>query len=283
MARSMTIHVRPARASDHPLFARLFPELETDDAVLEPERFVRELMPTTVVAEVETGQDARPVGYAHFQIMKELAYVRHIVTAPEARRTGVGRALMTAILARAREAGTTAWCLNVKPDNTPAIALYEAYGMKPAHRSRVVSMPWASVDAAAAAPAATADAGVVARLIAPEDDARVESAASLALLPGQVATNRAIGDRVLMMLEEDGQVVGATSFAPSFPGAYPFRVARPALALVLLRAIRPHARPVDLQIQVVTENQPDVADALLAAGARIKLEMLHMKGALPPA
>lgn len=272
---SLPLRVRAAQASDHALFARLYPELQTGDAVLELEPFVRELLPTTLIAEVETSGQGRPVGYAYFQIIKDLAYVRHIVTAPEARRAGVGRALMAAVLERARAAGCPTWCLNVMPENGAAIALYEAYGMKPAHRSRVVTVPWAAVDASAGRP----DVGVVAKLIVPEDDARVEPATNL--VSGQLASLRTFSDRVLMMLEEDGRVVGATSFAPNFPGAYPFRVARPELALVLLRAIRPHARPVDLQLGVVTENQPEVADALIAAGATAKLEMLHMKGAVP--
>ncbi len=268
----MAIHVRAARASDHALFARLFPELATDDAVLEPEAFVRDLLPTTLVAEAET----RPVGYAYFQIMKDTAYVRHVVTSPEARRAGVGRALLAAILERARQAGCASWCLNVKPDNAAAIGLYERYGMKRAHGSRVVTMPWAAVDAFAGA----RPPGVVARLIAPEDDARVESATDL--VSGQLASNRALPGRVLMMLEEAGCVVGATSFVPDFPGAYPFRASRPELAFALLQALRPHARPIDVQLGVVTENQPAVADALVAAGGTVKLDILHMKGALPP-
>ena len=98
---------------------------------------------------------------------------------------------------------------------------------------------------------------------------------------GQLATARAVSGRVLKMLEEDGQVVGAAIFHPDFPGAYPFRVARPELALVLLRALRPHARPEDAKLGIMTENQPDVAEALLAAGATLKLDIVHLKGPLP--
>ena len=83
------------------------------------------------------------------------------------------------------------------------------------------------------------------------------------------------------MDEGDGRIVGATIFDPSFPGAYPFRAARPELALVLLRAIRPSARPGDAFVRVVCEGQADVANALLAAGATQKMDSLHMRGALP--
>ena len=273
----MTVHVRAAEASDHPLFARLFPYLGTGDPVLEREAFVRQLLFTTLVAEVGAGNEApSAVGYAYFQIIQELVYVRHVVTAPEVRRRGVGRALLDAIAARARAAGCSVWCLNVLRDNTAALALYEAHGMRRAHRSRLITVPWAAVDAHAAAP----HKGLVARVIAPEDDARVEPATDL--VAGQLASHRALGDRVLMMLEEDGGVVGATSFAPSFPGAYPFRVSRPALALVLLRALAPHARPGDAHLGVMTENQPEVADALVSAGGTSKLDLVHMKGPVPP-
>jgi hypothetical protein len=165
----------------------------------------------------------------------------------------------------------------VKPGNTPAITLYEALGMTRAHTSRAIDMTWSAIEAAP-----VVETAVTARDIAPEDDARVETA--MHLLDGQLAGARLTSGRVLKMLEEpDGRVVGASIFHPDFPGAYPFRVARPELALVLLRALRPHARPADAKLGIVTENQPDVADALVAQGAIVKLDILHMSGPLPAA
>lgn len=146
-------------------------------------------------------------------------------------------------------------------------------------------MDWAVVDARPAPPTPYDDR-VHARSIAAEDDARVESA--MRLVSGQLRVTRATGDRVLMMLEERAEgtppeVAGAAVFDPLFPGAFPFRVARPELALVLLRALRPYARPDDAFVGLVVEDQPAVADAFVAAGAVVRLETVHMKGSLPPA
>lgn len=282
----MAVHVRAAEPADHALFARLFPELAVGDPVLEPAAFVHQMLPATLIAEAETSDgEPRGVGYAYFQILKDTAYLRHVVTAPEARRTGVARALLAAILERARAAGCSAWCLNVKPGNAPAIALYEAFGMKRAHTSRALDMTWSAIEAGPGAE----EKGITARDIVPDDDARVEAA--MGLLDGQLAGARAVSGRVLKMLEEVGGpsgittpgIVGATIFHPDFPGASPFRVARPALALVLLRALRPQARPADAKLGIMIENQPDVAEALIAAGATVKLEAVHMKGPLPAA
>ncbi len=272
--------IRPAVASDHADYERLVRELEVEDPPMSLEKFVLERVPTMIVMEAGEGAPDPKclVGYGLFQLIAGLAYVRHIVTAPEARKTGVGRALMAAIAARARAADCTSWCLNVKRGNTAALALYAAVGMAPAFDTKVVRMDWASVEAA---PSNNVhDTRFTARLLAPADDARVES--TLGLLSGQLAIPRNAGGRVLMGLFDGEAVIGATVFDPAYPGAYPFRAARPEVALPLLRAIRPHARPSDAHVQIVSEDQPEIAEVLLAAGAKLVHELVHMKGALPP-
>jgi N-acetylglutamate synthase-like GNAT family acetyltransferase len=89
--RPMSFSARPARPDDHAAFERLFPELAVEDPVMGKERFVAELVPSTLIVERDPGEI---VGYAYFQIIGDLAYVRHVVTAPEARKSGVGRVLM---------------------------------------------------------------------------------------------------------------------------------------------------------------------------------------------
>lgn len=56
------------------------------------------------------------------------AFLTEIFVRPEARRTGLGRALLDAILRTARDAGAGAVHLGVYPDNHPALALYRAAG-----------------------------------------------------------------------------------------------------------------------------------------------------------
>src|SRR5690606_37505765 len=102
------------------------------------------------------------------------------------------------------------------------------------------------------------------------------------LLAGQLARELEAGGRVGVVLEDDANaVVGGAVFHPHFPGAYPFRVTRPDLALPLLRAIRPHARPTDTSVNVMVDVHLDVAAALVAAGAIVRLEVVHMKGPIP--
>ena len=253
--------------------------MAVDDPILSEDEFTLKLVPNTLVAEAGEGPEpARIVGYCYFQIMKDLAYVRHVVAAPEARRTGVGRALLGAVVELAREAGCTSWCLNVKPENTAARALYTSMGLVAAHTSKALKIAWSIVDAS---DRTDDDARVTARPIDPGDDERVETAMKLA--SGQLAGARAGGGRVLVALHEKDAVVGATIFDTKFPGAYPFRVARPELALLLLRAIRTCAEAQHDSVGVVVEGQPDVADALLAAGATLKLDILHMLGPLTAA
>jgi ribosomal protein S18 acetylase RimI-like enzyme len=266
--------IRPATPADHTAFERLFPELEVEDPPVSLENFVRVMMPTTLIAVAGEGApDAdRAVGYAYFQLIDGRAYVRHLVTAPEARRTGVGRALLAAIVERGHAAACTDWCLNVKRENTAAIALYERLGMTRAFDSKALRLEWARVQD-------VQNTRTTTRSIEPEDDARVETA--LGLMKGQLAMARRAGDRVLLALFDGEDVVAGAVFDPAFPGAYPFRAARPDLAFALLRALEPHARPNASFIKVVCEGQPAIADALIAAGATVVHDIVHMKAALP--
>jgi len=72
--------IRPATRADYPTFVRLVAELGTDDPIIEEPRFAAELAPTTFIAESEAGT---ALGYTYYAIMKETAYVRHVVTAAD--------------------------------------------------------------------------------------------------------------------------------------------------------------------------------------------------------
>ena len=75
-------------------------------------------------------------------------------------------------------------------------------------------------------------------------------------------------------------MTAAAVFDPTFPGAYPFRAKTIDDATSLLHALRPHARPNDDIINVVTEDQEALADALIAIGATVRIETMHMRGPL---
>src|SRR5688572_24388215 len=93
--------VRAATADDYDDFARLMPELGVPDPVPPRERFAGELCRRTLVA-VDGGT---VVGYALFEALAEVGYVRNIVSDPTRRRQGVGVELMDAMRRRFVAAG----------------------------------------------------------------------------------------------------------------------------------------------------------------------------------
>lgn len=97
---------------------------------------------------------------------------------------------------------------------------------------------------------------------------------------GQVARLREFAGTFLIQLVERGEPVAFSRFDPRFPGSFPFRVAAPELARPLLEATRRHARESDPWIQLVIEDDAATADALLAAGAQLKIAIMHMSGVI---
>lgn len=267
----MSLVVRPAAPEDYAAYQRLFPELGVDDPVPSAERWAATLMPSTLVASL----DDRVAGYIYLQRFGAVGYVRNVVTAPEHRRQGLGRALMLAARAQLLEAGALEWCLNVKPDNTAARALYASLGLEPAHVSKVWRLPWTALWAwTGPAPAAPA----VVRLLEPGEDGRFE--ASLGLLPGQLADARRLPGRRILGAECAETLVAALVFDPEFPGCFPFRVAQVEQLPTVLRALLPYRRVEDPWVQLVVEGQPAVSLALEAHQAELRLEILNLRGSL---
>jgi GNAT superfamily N-acetyltransferase len=249
--------IRSATKADHGTYARLFRELDTDDAIRDEARFEREMMPTMVVAD--------ELGYAFYVLIGDSAHVSHIAVAPEARRRGVASALMKEVAERARRAGCKTWRLNVKVGNAPAIALYERLGLARAFESCALKIEWRVVP----------EGPNEGYRVEPHDDERVEWA--LGMLPGQLAQARA-ARRIPIAIERDGAIAAAT-FDPTFPGASVFR-APPELAVPLLRAMRVHALPEHDFAGVKIEDQPETLRVLLDLGAKVRFHMFRMAGAL---
>ena len=80
------------------------------------------------------------VGSPHHEVDGE-AGLYAIWVAPEARRTGGGRALVEAVLAWAREAGYPRVRLEVADGNTAAVAAYAALGFVPTGRTGNMPAP----------------------------------------------------------------------------------------------------------------------------------------------
>jgi GNAT superfamily N-acetyltransferase len=261
------IAVRDAVAGDYGAYAALFGELGVDDPLPSRERFIDELLHRTIVAV----DDRAVVGYALLEHMAGVGYIRNIVSSPACRRRGVGFALMSDLRERFARANAATWCLNVKPDNAAAIALYERFGLRAAYRSTSLRVP-SSIELSPAAP------GVALSPLPAAADPGIEP--KLRLLPGQLASARSRPSREVLQLTVGADVVGACVFSPSFPGAFPFRLLEPALAATFIALLRPRVTSAAPYVQVVVEDDEALLSAALRLGATVQLEILHMTGTL---
>lgn len=266
--------LRPAGPDDHPTFARLFPELGTDDAVPDRPRFEEQLMVDTTIVEL----GGRPVGYAYAQTLETTGYVRHLVVDRAARRRGVGRRVLAELAGRFRAAGCERWCLNVKPDNAAAIALYESCGMRRLHATQVVRLAWGDEERLPARPC-------VAVVLDPGDEPAFEDRFSTPR--GLLAARREAG-QLALGARVDGEPAGLASFDPRFPGSFPFRAIDGGVARALIDACRERRAPIvdaehrwrERGHQVVVEDDGALAAQLIGLGGHLVLETLHYAGDL---
>lgn len=259
--------IRPARDEDYKAYTRLLTQLGTGDPAPPPSRWTDEIRGQTLCAE----RDGAVLGYVFGQSLAGVGYVRNLVTDLPARRQGVGAALMRAIAARFRADGCVRWCLNVKPDNVAARALYERIGMAEVLASTVVRLAWRDV-----ARLPRADDVVTGPL-----DEDVDAVPGLSLLPGELAAARALPGRVFAMARRGDDVVGVAGFDPAFAGSPLFRVVDPDVARPLLEALAPCAPAGDERLRVYVEGQPGVRDVLVDAGGEVVMRVLRLEGHLP--
>ena len=74
--------------------------------------------------------DERVLGYIVFWIVHDEVHVLNVATAIEARRRGIGRALMDAAEEEGLARGARLSTLEVRRSNAPALALYRAIGYR---------------------------------------------------------------------------------------------------------------------------------------------------------
>jgi [ribosomal protein S18]-alanine N-acetyltransferase len=79
-----------------------------------------------LVARASEGREA--VGFALFWRAADEVHLVDLAVAPEARRAGVGRALLDAVIAEARAGDARLLLLEVRAGNAPALALYRSAG-----------------------------------------------------------------------------------------------------------------------------------------------------------
>lgn len=269
----MELTTRLADAADHASFAKLFVELGVHDPVPGAEQFARHMLPRVIMLCADGGE---AIGYAFWQRYDRTAHLVQLAVAPGARGRGGGRALMDAVRTAAAHAGCTRWYLNVKRDNRSARRLYQRCGLEVEHDSWAMRIAWAQVDAL------VGDGEAAASTVQPADDDAI--AARFCLDRQRLSLLRARSTTVLIALTARSELVGFAAFDSAFPGAYPFRVARPDLARPLFDACRVHADRARFDyLHVTVEDDASLARALAAVGAQTSFELVQMGSSLAPA
>jgi ribosomal protein S18 acetylase RimI-like enzyme len=131
------IPIRRASVADAPLAARMLHDFNTEFGEPTPGA---EALSVHVGALIESGEatvllgGAGPDGIAVMRLRTALwtgkpeAHLQELYVAPPRRGHGIGRALLNATMATAREAGATGIDLNTGETDTAARALYESAG-----------------------------------------------------------------------------------------------------------------------------------------------------------
>ena len=81
-------------------------------------------------------EDDKVIGYIGMNFVLDEGYISNVAVDPEARRRGIGRALVKEMLRRAAERSLAFVTLEVRAHNDGAIALYAGEGFLPAGRRK---------------------------------------------------------------------------------------------------------------------------------------------------
>jgi GNAT superfamily N-acetyltransferase len=264
--------LRPGRVEDHADFVRLFAELGVEDPPPALDMWASELVPHSYFVDGPEG----PRAYALIDVMGDTGHVSNVVVAPGERGKGLGRWVMRQLAERMRARGCRQWRLYVKPDNAPAVALYTSVGMKPGRLERTWCLSREHVAALPPAPEHLEVVPVAASDFAPLTEA-------FGLVPGKLARYATQPLHRLRRLLDPGQPdearLGMMDLRPHAGVLFPFFAATPAHARALVEAAFLEVGSAR-ELRLVTGDE--LLQALLrAAGARLVLETLEMRGPLP--
>lgn len=263
--------LRAARPEDHAVFARLFLELGVRDPPPPPEVWAAELMPLTLVQEGSAG----PVAYTVADVLGELGYVVQLVVDPSARRQGLARRMMEAVARSFQERGCRRWGLNVKRDNTAALALYGSLGLRPVREATTLTVSRAHLEVLPPAPAGLQ--------VVPVGEAEWEPlTAAFRMMPGKLARFAKRASHRLLRLDHPAEADPARLGMMDLRTGgvlFPFFAATPGHARALLEeAFR--REPAEA-LQVVVTDDPPLLGLLRGAGAAVEMETLELQGPLP--
>jgi len=144
----MTLRIRPAGSSDREVVHGLLSAQMVEHRLpAEPERIDRGLdaafRPGSPAWLFLAERDGQAVGvFLANQIVSvekggETLWIEELYVTPDARRTGVARALLAHALDEARRRGLRAFDLEVVPTQAAALALYRALGFEDVPRQRM--------------------------------------------------------------------------------------------------------------------------------------------------
>jgi GNAT superfamily N-acetyltransferase len=257
------LRIRDARAEDHALFCRFHAELGVPDPTPDVARWAEELAPNALFVDDDDG----PAAYGLVFPRGEAGHVTHVVVSPDRRGQGLGRVIMEEAARRLRTAGCRRWFLNVRHDNTTAIALYQRHGLRAAHRAWSLCIPGPVLLAL------PFDASVAVTVLTDAEARAAEARYQL----HEGSANRPPG--IGLGAWRGGTLCGAARFVAAVARAVPFKVhdpgvIRPLAEAMLRRLQEPGA------VKLVLEGQPDEARWLVERGAIEEMELLHMVGVL---
>lgn len=130
----MEVLYRRATLADVPRMAELetlcFADPWSEDALRS------ELSGLNKVVYVAAEVDDVVVGYAGIWVILDEGHITNVAVHPDYRRHGIGREIVSRLLAFSEEEGVEQQTLEVRPSNSGAIALYEGFGFQLAGRRK---------------------------------------------------------------------------------------------------------------------------------------------------
>lgn len=264
--------LRPGRVEDYADFVRFFGELGIEDPPPPQTMWEAELVQRSFFLDGPEGSLAS----ALIDVMGDTGYVANLVVAPGQRGQGLGRRVMDELAMHLRARGCRRWMLYVKPENEPAVRLYTSVGMVTMRQETSWALTRKHLELLPPAPAGFEVVPALA-----SDFALLTETFDLA--PGKLERFATQSSHRPMRLshpeQPDAGRLGMMDVRPYAGVLVPFFAATPAHARVLLETgFRELGNPEELKVATGDEA---LQSLLRAAGARVVLNMLLMRGPLP--
>ncbi len=127
MGVGLMVEIRPFEVDDIPAVAAL-------EAANQPQPWTEGILEDELAADNRSyliAEDDGVSGFAGVMVVGEEAHVANLLVAEEARRRGVGKALMLGLVEAALEMGARHLTLEVRSKNEAALSFYAHFGLAP--------------------------------------------------------------------------------------------------------------------------------------------------------